>query len=74
MREEVIENGSEATSRITKKAARSNFKKMAFPVCSASEVKSKGKAGEECVLINKMNKQIKQGIEDFYGNMRLGIR
>ena len=57
VREEVIENGSEATSRVTKKAARSSFKKMAFPVCSASEVKSKGKAGEECVLINKMNKQ-----------------
>ena len=58
VREEVIENGSEATSRVTKKAARSSFKKMAFPVCSASEVKSKGKAGEECVLINKINKHL----------------
>ena len=57
-KEEVGKNGSEATTRPSfKKAARKDFKKMAFPVCSASETKSRSKAGEECILISKINEQ-----------------
>ena len=52
------ESGSEATSRVTlKRAARKDFKKMAFPLCSASETKNRSKAGKECILIGKINEQ-----------------
>merc|ERR1719234_734409 len=59
VREEVNESGSEATTRVSfKKAARKDLKKMAFPVCSASETKNRNKAGDECILISRINKQL----------------